>query len=200
MNIFAAIKKAINSNLDKPLNITLDEIQTSVNRKATRKVVEFVGVPYNATSNAQVLSEADAPIFSVEGSGRILQIIPATNYSGADKYGTVLLHVDGDIAINNRVTYATSASNYPGVYIVDNFLESGNSTIYTDIFTSGGLLYLSRTRSCRANVDTFSDKVTGIFDPNGIPFKNRFELRLTQAMATSATTKVGVIVVYELYE
>lgn len=200
MNIIAAIRMFINSKADKPLDITLDEMQKVVNRKPRYKISEILGIPYNTTHNVQVLSEADDPIFSVEGSGRILQIIPATSYSGADKYGTVLLHVDGDIVINNRVTYATGASNYPGVFIVDNFLESGNQTIYTDMLTSGGLLYLSRSRSCRTNVDTYSDKVNGIFNPTGIPFNDGFELRMTQAMTNSTSYKTGVIVVYELYE
>lgn len=198
MNILAAIGMCINSNLKKPLDITLNEIQTSINRKATRNVAEVLGVPYNATYNAQILTTADDPIFSVNGSGRILQIIPVTNSSSSDKFGTVLLTVDGNIVINNKVTYAMSASNYPGNYIVDTFLESGNGTIYTDIFSSGGLVYASRSASCRANVDTYSDKSTGIFNPNGIPFNNGFELRLSQSMGETSVVKTGVIVVYEL--
>ena len=200
MNIFAAIKKTINSNLNKPLDITLSEIKTSVGRKPTHKVAEFLGVPYNATYNAQVLTTADEPIFSVNGSGRILRIIPVTKSGSSDKFGTVLLTVDGDIVINNKVTYAMNTSSYPGNYIVDTFLESSTGTIYTDIFTAGGLVYASRTASCRANVDTYSDKSTGIFNPNGIPFNNGFELRLSQAMDEMSNSKTGVIVVYELYE
>ena len=78
MNIFAAIKKAINSNLDKPLNITLDEIKASVGKgnSASRKVKTVVGVPYNATNKSQVLTTNDTPVFSIEGKGRILQILP----------------------------------------------------------------------------------------------------------------------------
>lgn len=201
MNIFAAIKKAINSNLNKPLDVTLGEIQTSVNnvRKASRKVVEMVGIPYNTTTNEQVLTNDDEPIFSVNGSGRILQIVPITNQGAADRYGTVLLNIDGDIVINNRVNYAGSASDRAGNYIADTFLESGTNSIYTDCFASGGSVYASRMRSLRANVDTYSNRTTGVFDPNGIPFNKKFELRLTQAILTD-TSKVGVIVVYELYE
>ena len=199
MNIFAAIKKAINSDLDKPLNITLDEIQSVINRKPSYKVFETLGIPYNATNNTQVLSEADAPVFSVEGAGRILQIVPVTNNSGSSKYGTVLLTVDGNTVINNKVNYGSSGSDYPGQFIADTFLESGNRSIYTDLFTAGGSIFLSRTASGRGNVETYSDKATGIFNPTGIPFNNGFELRLTQSMSTTVN-KTGVIVVYELYE
>jgi hypothetical protein len=204
MNIFAVVKKAINSNLNKPLDITLDEIQATVNniRKASRKVVEFKNIPYNASSDTQVLTTANEPIFSVSGSGRILQIIPVSNLSGSTgRYGTVLLNVDGDTVINNRITYATGTSDYAGIYIVDTDSGTGGSTsIYTDIFASGGSVYVNRSRTCRANTDTYSNRSTGIYDPNGIPFSNRFDLRVTQAISSSSIDKVGVIVVYELYE
>ena len=99
MNIFAAIGMVLNSNLNKPLNITLDEIQESVDNahKVTRYVKTTVGIPYNTTYNKQVISESDSPVFSIEGNGRILQILPICNHNANSRVGTVLLTVDGEI-------------------------------------------------------------------------------------------------------
>ena len=205
MNIFAAIKATINSNLKKPLDLTLEEIKTAISEnsggvpKSTRHVVEILGVPYNAETATQVLTTADDPIYSVEGSGRILQIVPATQTSST-RNGTTLLTIDGDIAINNKVNFCGVGSDTSGTYIVDTFFNISAILVYTDIFSAGGGVYAKGSQSFRSNVHTYSDRATGICVPNGIPFKNGFELRLTQAMGSSYENKSGVIIVYELYD
>lgn len=202
MNIFAVVKKAINSNLDKPLDVTLGEIHQSVLQKNSPKriVDSVVGVPYNATHNAQVLSLNDAPVFSVEGSGRILQVIPVSKASVTGvKQGTAFLTVDDEIIINNMIKYASTASNYNGCYIVDYVDTHLRSAIYSDIFGSSAIYYVSPTDTFFGDVSIFSTTCCSVVAPNGVPFKNGFEIRLTQS-ASETITDAGVIVVYELYE
>ena len=199
MNIFAAIKKAINSNLDKPLNITLNEIQTSVNRKAYRKVKTVVGVPYNTTYANQVISESDNPIFSVEGKGRILQILPICNQNANSRVGTVLLTVDDEIILNNKVQYSHSAGDTPGFVIVNNTYDPTNVSVVTTAFGASNSHYFNYSTILREDSSTYDTHSSGIITLTGIPFENGFDIKLTQAVS-SDVNKAGVIVVYELYE
>lgn len=198
MNIFAAIKKAINSNLDKPLNITLDEIQGSIG-KATRKVKTVVGIPYNATNKSQVLTLNDTPVFSIEGKGRILQILPICNYNANSRVGTVLLTVDGEILLNNGAQYSHPSSDLSGLAIVNNVYYPTNVSVITTAFGASNSHYFGYSMILREDASTFDTHNSAIITLAGIPFKNGFDLRLTQAISTDVN-KAGVIVVYELYE
>ena len=200
MSIWAEIKKAINSDLNKPLNVTLDEIKAGMSsfRKASRVVANITGVPYNTTYQSQVLTLDDAPIVSVEGAGRILQIIPVVNnVNHATRNGTVLLTVDEEILLNNKVGYSASASDKAGNFIVSD--TSNTIPISTNIFGSHSTFYFSNSPTFVADSSKFFNYNAGLISPVGIPFKYGFELRMSQAMETN-TKGVGVIVVYELYE
>lgn len=201
MNIFAALQMLVNSNPNKPLDIKLDEVQAEVGnlRKATRKVKTIAGVPYNATNKSQVLTTDDTPVFSVEGSGRILQILPICNYNANSRVGTVLLTVDDEIILNNGAQYSHPASDTPGVVIVNNTYYPTSISVVAPVFGSSNSHYFGYSMILRENASTFDTHNSAIISPTGVPFKNGFDLRLTQAI-TSDTTKVGVIVVYELYE
>ena len=201
MNIFAAIKKAINSNLDKPLNITLDEIKASVGKgnSASRKVKTVVGVPYNATNKSQVLTTNDTPVFSIEGKGRILQILPICNQNANSRVGTVLLTVDGEIILNNGVQYSHPASDTTGLAIVNNVYYPTNVSVITTAFGASNSHYFGYSMILREDASTFDSHNSAIIALTGIPFENGFDLRLTQAISTDVN-KAGVIVVYELYE
>lgn len=202
MNIFAAIKKAINSNLDKPLNITLDEIKTSVDnvRKATRHMGKVVGIPYNTTTDRQVLNASDAPILSVNGSGRIIQVIPIFfgSPSSAVK-GTALISVDDTIIVNTNARFATTSNTYEGYCLIDYTDNRSVARVYSDLSGSVQGYYINNPVHYLGDATNFVNMTGGIIAPNGVPFKNNFELRLTQAVSTSSNT-LGVIVVYELYE
>lgn len=199
MSIWAEIKKSINSNLNKPLNITLDEIQTSVNRKATRKVEIVVGVPYNEIYREQVLTINDTPVFSIEGNGRILQILPICNYNYNSRVGTVLLTVDGEIVLNNGAQYSHPSSDNSGMVIVNNTYYPTNISLITTAFGSSNSHYFNYSMILREDASTFDMHNSAIITLTGIPFKNGFDIRLTQTISTDIN-KAGVIVVYELYE
>ena len=201
MNIFAALQMLVNSNAKKPLNITLDEIQASVNsvRKATRKIGVVKGITYNTNYDSQVLSVLDEPIISIEGSGRILQIIPVTNTNAGSRLGTVLFTVDGEILLNNRARYCYPASDATGTDIVGDTYYPTNPSFVSNLFGTSTTFYRGYSAIFREDSNTFATNISSIVTPNGVPFKNGFELRLSQAITTDET-KVGVIVVYELYE
>lgn len=200
MNIFGAIKKSINSDLTKPLDITLNEIQETINRKATRKVKVITGIPHNTTYNAQVITTTDEPVFSINGSGRILQILPICGQSSTSRYGTVLLSVDGEILLNNQVQYSYSASDTTGYVIVnDTYYPSSNFSTYTTAFGTSTSYYFGYSSILQEDSSTFTKSYKAIISPVGIPFKNNFNLKLTQT-AFSDTTKAGVVIVYELYD
>ena len=200
MNIFAAIKKAINSDLDKPLNITLNEIKTDVNnlKNLKRKVVTAVNVPNNSTTASQVLSLSSAPVVSVDGSGRLLHVIPIINASSTgEKTGTGLITVDDEILLNSKVQYADLGTYHKGIALVD--VGNSMTTISSDMFGSPTSFTLTNGTPLFSKINTYSSTVVSVISPNGVPFKNGFKIRLTHA--TSANTEnVGVIVVYELYE
>lgn len=199
MNILGAIGKFINSDLHKPLNITLNEIQNSVN-KATRRVKIITGIPYNATYDNQVITTTDEPIVSITGSGRILQILPICNQNSNSRNGTVLLTVDGEILFNNAMRYSYSASDATGHVIVnDTYYTSGSFSVSATAFGSSSSYYFGNTMILQEDSSTFIKSNKSIVSSVGIPFKNNFDIRLTQAISTD-TTKAGVIVVYELYE
>lgn len=206
MNIFAAIKKAINSNLNKPLNITLDEIKTEINDirgdfcKSTRKVINKIGVPYNTNHTSKVITNSDTPIVSVNGVGRILEIIPVTKYtSSGEKNGTASIIIDGADVLNCPVTYAGKTSDTSGIRLVDYIDNHKNSSFCADIFGNTDYYYVSTTPGVLANPSAFFNKRITLVTPNGIPFKHGFSIRLTQTMSQDITL-TGVIVVYELYE
>lgn len=202
MNIFAAIKKAINSNLDKPLDITLDEIKSDV--KSLKKTITMNifagGVPYNTTYDQQVLSESDAPLLSIEGTGRILAIIPIVKTSsGATTNGTSLITVDNNIIHNSRVRYSTPSSSQSGILILGPDISS-TTMVYLSAFDTYTAYHMnaSSVKVLSQNA-SYSGNDTGIIAPYGVPFNQRVDIRLTQATQTD-TSKVGVVVVYELYE
>lgn len=201
MNIFAAIKKAINSDLDKPLNITLNEIRDSVNNghKITRHVETVVGIPYNATYNSQVINASDEPVFSIEGSGRILQILPVCNQNINSRAGTVLLTVDGETLLNNNARYSYSASDTNGIVIVNDTYNPTTISIVSTAFGASNTYYFGYSTILRNDSSAFDTHYSSIITPIGIPFKNKFDIKLTQAISTDVA-KVGVIVIYELYE
>lgn len=202
MNIFAVVKKAINSNLDKPLNITLDEIKADTGKvgKATRIVTLVKSVPNNATYNAQVLTLDDEALLSVNGSGRILHVLPLANLSGSmGRNGTALITVDDNVIFNNAIQFSFPSSDRQGYSIINQVGYTGNMSINTDSFGSLGSFYFTNSQQFRDDCSTFVASTSGIYAPSGIPFKNKFEIRLTQTMTTDIE-KVGVFVVYELYE
>ena len=201
MNIFAAIKKAINSNLNKPLDITLSEIQDSVNniRRVTYHIETVIGVPYNATHSTQVINTNDDSIFSINGKGRILQVLPICNQNSNSRIGTVLLTVDGEILLNNKVQYSYPASDTTGLAIVNNTYYPTNVSVISTAFGGSNSFYFGYSSILRSDPTTFDTHNSAIITPIGIPFKNNFDIKLTQAI-TSDINKIGVLVVYELYE
>lgn len=199
MNIFAAIKKAINSDLNKPLNITLGEIQASVNnvRKASRHVAIVTDIPYNSDVTQQILTTADPAVLSVAGSGRILQMIPICDNS-AKRSGTVLLSIDDEIILNSSVAYSYGASDTLGNMLI---AQSNNDTVircavFSSAYTS---YYFNVYPAIRASAEIFMSSSLTLVSTVGIPFKNGFDLRLTQSVSSTGQ-KAGVVVVYELYE
>lgn len=201
MNILAAIQMLVNSNPEKPLNVTLDEINDSIGevRKATRKVKTVVGIPYNATNKSQVLTLDDTPVFSIEGHGRILQILPICNQNSNSRVGTVLLTVDGEIILNNGTQYSYPSSDMTGLAIVNNVYHPTNVSVISTAFGASNYHYFGYSMILREDASTFDTHNSAIITLTGIPFKNGFDIRLTQAISTD-TNKAGVIVVYELYE
>lgn len=204
MGIWAEIKKSINSNLNKPLDITLGEIQNTVDkaRVAHRKIEIAYGVPYNATDNAQVLTVNDSPIVSISGAGRILQVIPVSTIStNGMKNGTVLLSVDNEIVFNARVSYCTSVSDLKGYYILTNTDNHKRSYMYCDVFSATSLLCVDTYPFLRTNPsDNFANIASTLIEPLGLPFNDGFEIRLSQSAGGGYIDSLGVIVIYELYE
>lgn len=202
MNIFAVVKKCINSNLDKPLNITLDEIKNSLsggsNSSLVYKTITKVGIPYNAISSSKVLTEDDTPIVSVSGRGRIIQIIPMSDKGNTDVRGTTLFTVDGKILLNNNVQFASTG--VAGRYLVDYADHHESDTVYSDIFGKAETYKTAGTGARVGDVISFGSSPRAVIVPNGIAFKNGFELRLTQSYQANSTALFGVIVIYELYE
>lgn len=201
MTIFAAIKKAINSNLNKPLDLTLGEIQTSVDaiHDVKRKIKTVVGIPYNATNKEQVITLNDTPVFSVTGKGRILQILPVCNYNANSRVGTVMLSVDGEVVLNNGAQYSHPSSDMTGLAIVNNVYYPTNVSVITTAFGASNTHYFGYSMILREDSSTFDTHNSAIVSLTGIPFVNGFELRLTQAIS-SDINRAGVIVVYELFE
>lgn len=206
MNIFAVVKKAINSDLNKPLNITLDEIKNSLssvpseNKKVVRKVAKVRGIPYNEIYESQVLSLDDEPVLSVKGSGRVLQIFPVFSRNiSANKYGTALVTVDDNIIVNNEVRYITTQSGFNGYPLVDCVNTHVGGKFTSDIFGEIKNFFITLSEESIGDSQAFSTKFLSIINPLGIPFKNGFDIRLSQ-FASETPEDVGVIVVYELYE
>lgn len=202
MNIFAVVKKAINSNLNKPLNITLDEIKEMVSTPTIkRKVATATGIPYVKDNNAQVLTTSDTPILSVNGRGRILQIIPvSSNKADNGQTGTTLFSVDGEILLNNGVKFASSG--IAGEYIVNQnvLLNYEYDYVNTLLFGTAIEFWVKASKTfVGGNNPAFNIGEFGIIEKDGIPFNQGFDIRMTQD-STNAPEKFGVIVVYELYE
>lgn len=201
MNIFAVVKKAINSNLDKPLNITLDEIKNLVEKptKITRKVKTATGIPYVKDNNAQVLTTDSEPILSVNGRGRILQIIPvSSNKADNGQTGTTLFSVDGEILLNNGVKF--SSNGIDGECIVNQTVITSHEYVNTLLFGTAIEFWVKASKMYTGNVNpTFNIGEFGIIAKDGIPFNQGFDIRMTQD-STNAPEKFGVIVVYESYE
>jgi hypothetical protein len=198
MNIFAVVKKCINSNLDKPLNETIEEIKKST-VKGTRIVESAVGVLYNTTYSSQVLSMNDEPIFSVNGRGRILQIIPVSNKNvTSNVYGTTILTVDDKTLLNNSVEFASTANSYAGKCIVDTEKRE-NTLISVNVFGEDKYCNIVSPNIRLGDVTSFIANRIGIINPNGVSFERGFEIRLSQ-MVSNTPNDYGVIVVYELYE
>lgn len=200
MSIWAEIKKSINSNLNKPLNITLDEIKSDVTnlKKPLRKVLSVTGVPRNTTYSSQVLTLDDDPIVSIDGIGRIIQVIPIANSSPSNTlYGTTLVTIDDDIVINSEIRYASKSSSGKGSFIID-YTERDDDTCYSSIFGTATGFYLSSGGKVVGESNFINNDAT-LIAPIGVPFLNKFEIRLTQNITTKPED-VGVIVVYELYE
>lgn len=203
MNIFAVVKKAINSDLNKPLNITLDEIKNSLasgNDKITRKIVEVIGVPYNSTYASQVLTMDDEPVLSVNGRGRILRIIPVSNKNVTSTvYGTTILTVDDKTLLNNSVEFASTANSYAGKYMVDTVEKRSNTNVSINAFGANKFCQVESPNIRFGEVDSFISNRIGVIEPNGVNFERGFEIRLTQAISNTPND-YGVIVIYELYE
>lgn len=203
MNIFAVVKKAINSNLDKPLNITLDEIKSDVANlgKLTRKVVTAVGVPYNSTYNASVLSLDDEPVLSIEGVGRILSILPIIKTpSNSLTVGTALITVDDEIVLNSITRFASTGAGYTGKYLVNYNDNVSYDNVIVDAFDTTSKYYVDSVTTLSLGSPTFSNDLTCIVAPNGLLFKQKVDIRLTQNGNENAPNNAGVVVVYELYE
>lgn len=203
MNIFAAIKKAINSDLNKPLNVTLAEIQGAVNnsRAASRNVRSAIGVPYNATVDSQVITDNDTALVSVAGAGRILQILPlCDNGNGGTKIGTALLTVDGETVFNAKTIFATMSSELKGLYILNDIDINNSTLIYCDLFSESGIFYIDANTFLKINPENYSRVQSTLIAPQGVPFNNGFELKMTQSVGATANNTLGVVVVYELYE
>lgn len=202
MNIFAAIKKAINSNLDKPLNITLDEIKSDVKsvNKITTMNVCAVGVPYNTTYDKQILSESDAPVLSIEGVGRILAIFPVVkSTSGGTTHGTSLITVDNNIIHNSRIRYSSYSTSQAGMAILGPDFTTATAVVLNAFDATTAYYINSPTIKVLGHDVAFTSNDTGILTPRGVPFNQKVDIRLTQA-TQSDTSKAGVVVVYELYE
>lgn len=203
MNIFGAIKKSINSDLNKPLDVILGEIQRTVDnsRVASRKIRAVVGVPYNETVDNQVINTSDPALLSISGSGRILEIVPLTSEtSGYIKFGTVLLTVDGSIVFNSKTIFGGSLSDYKGIYVLTNTDTHKSTVMYCDLFTDNGTHYVDTNPFLRINLNTYTSVQSTLIAPHGVPFNNGFEIRMTQSSAETSVDTHGVVVVYELYE
>lgn len=202
MSIWAEIKKSINSNLNKPLDVTLGEIQGAVNnsRVTYKKVQKVIGVPYNADHSNQVITNSDAPLLSVTGKGRILQILPLSSESnGGAKFGTALVTVDNKIVFNGRTIFATLSTENRGLYILTNTDNHKSLMIYCDMFSNSYTFYIDVNPYMRIDTDSYNAIQSTLIEPFGLPFNNGFEIRMTQAFETNET-KYGFVVVYELYE
>lgn len=202
MSIWAEIKKSINSDLNKPLDVTLGEIQNAVDksRVARKKVQKVTGIPYNATYTSQVITADDTALISVPGAGRILHILPlSSEANGGVKFGTVLLTVDNEIAFNGKIIFATSTSEHKGLYVLTNTDNHKSTLIYSDMFSDQGTFYIDVNPFLRINASAYNTVQSTLIEPLGLPFKNGFEIKMTQAFETN-TTKYGFVVVYELYE
>lgn len=199
MNFFAVIKKCINSNLDKPLNVTLDEIRT-LTPKVTHMIESAVGVLYNTTYSAQVLTMDDEPIFSVNGRGRILQIIPVSNKNVTSTvYGTTILTVDDKTVLNNSIEFASTANSYAGKCLVDAVEKRDDTSISVNVFGEDKFCKIVSPNIRLGDVTSFIANRLGIVNPNGVSFERGFELRMSQAVSNTPND-YGVVVVYDLYE
>lgn len=199
MNIFAVIKKCINSNLDKPLNETLEEIK-SLTPKVTRMVASATGVLYDTNYSSQVLSMDDEPVLSVNGRGRILQIIPVSNKNVTSTvYGTTILTVDDKILLNNSIEFASTANSYAGKYMVDTVEKRNNTNISINVFGANKFCQVESPNIRLGEMDSFIANRLGIIEPNGVSFERGFEIRMSQ-MVSNTPNDYGVVVVYELYE
>lgn len=201
MNIFAVVKKSINSNLNKPLDVTLDEIKTLMeSTRVTRKVVTPTGIPYVKDNNAQVLTLDSAPFLSIGGRGRILQIMPVSSQSSDNSMtGTTLLTVDDEIVLNNGVKFASSGID--GECIVNQTVVSSRNTVSSQIFGTAIEFGLKATKMYTGGTNpTFNSGEYAIVAQDGIPFNQGFEIRMTQDASQNNPEKFGIIVVYELYE
>lgn len=203
MNIFAVVKKAINSNLDKPLNVTLDEIKTDVSKvnKAQYVVSSGLGATYNEVFDTQVLSINDNPIFSVNGAGRIFQVIPVyLGTSSASLKGTALMRIDDKVVFNNQVHFATKTVDNSGYYMLDYIYGRTKTIVEVGLSGEKHKIYTYGSGVCMGEMVSYGTNNVGIIAPQGVPFVNGFEIRMTQAISNDVIQKTGVIVVYELYE
>ena len=202
MAIWAEIKKAINSNLNKPLDVTLGEIQTSVNNLHVthRRVQVALGAIYNNTINSRVITETDQPVISVTGKGRILQILPISSDASGSKNGTALFTVDGKITYNGRISYATESQSIPGTYMLTDTDNRKYNYVVSNIFKSNGAFHMNVYPFLKGDLDDFIGTAVTLIEPFGLPFNNGFEIKLTQNDGQNYVDTLGVLVVYELYE
>ena len=200
MNIIAALQMLVNNNPRKPLNEQLDELKDSTQKKCRRIVTNAVGIPYVKATGDQLITLEDNPVLSIEGSGRILQVIPVYKNSPSDnKWGTALLTIDDDIIFNGSIKYAAGSSSYKGYYIVDYTEDHYRSGFSSNIFGAYKSFDLESISVFIGDMITYQSNSTMLVAPLGIPFKNDFKIRMTQSEGTTVDN-FGVIVVYELYE
>lgn len=210
MNIFAVVKKAINSNLDKPLDVVLGEIKSAVSNvntkvskvnKARLIVSSELGATYNATVNTHVLRVTDDPLFSVSGVGRIFQVIPVYIGTGTSTLkGTAMMTIDDDVVFNNQVRLCTKTTDNYGFYMVDTVYGRTKTTVEVSLSGEKHTIYTYGSGVCMGSPMDFGTNNVGIIAPQGVPFVDNFKIRMTQSVSNDASQFIGVIVVYELYE
>lgn len=197
MAIWAEIKKAINSNLDKPLNeliaeksgelLTLTQNNSIVNSANVRTVTD------SFTNTSKTLLE-------VTGSGKF--ILASMNGSGSNsgKYHQLKIIIDGEVAFYIRRTNSNNSNYITSVTIgsTEYILVMNTSNVYIAGVT-GSLSLASSSPLVTGNGDT----LVNISDGNGggilcpitpILFKQSLKVEAV----TTCTSTCTSVVIYEL--